>query len=253
MRPARRAGAERLRRALMLGFANRLARRMPQHNGYRTLGAGATLAQLHPATARIAADEAGLLPEWLIYHELVATARTFLSKARQPDGGSAGRLAWLLPCVCPRVGSYACQADVFFEAYVCTSRTACARSGSGLEGRSERARADPASQGGSPRAGVPGGGGVGGGGAAQAAQRGRGAAQRRRDRGAGGRARCVAGRAGGVAAARGAGGRAEEQRRGGGRRARPLPGAPGCQGAVTRRHGPLCACCLIAERLVSTR
>lgn len=80
--PAFCAGAERLRRALMLGFANRLARRMPQHNGYKTLGAGATLAQLHPATARIAADDSGLLPEWLIYHELVATARTFLSKAR---------------------------------------------------------------------------------------------------------------------------------------------------------------------------
>ena len=79
---AQGAGAERLRRALMLGFANRLARRMPQHNGYKTLGAGATLAQLHPATAKIATDDSGLLPEWLIYHELVATARTFLSKAR---------------------------------------------------------------------------------------------------------------------------------------------------------------------------
>ena len=86
-----RAGAERLRRALMLGFANRLARRMPQHNGYKTLGAGATLAQLHPATARIAADDTGLLPEWLIYHELVATARTFLSKACFLPRRSAGR------------------------------------------------------------------------------------------------------------------------------------------------------------------
>ena len=84
------AGAERLRRALMLGFANRLARRMPQHNGYKTLGAGATLAQLHPATARIAADDSGLLPEWLIYHELVATARTFLSKARFPAKAQRG-------------------------------------------------------------------------------------------------------------------------------------------------------------------
>ena len=73
----------------MLGFANRLARRMPQHNGYKTLGAGATLAQLHPATARIAADDSGLLPEWLIYHELVATARTYLSKARSTEAAVA--------------------------------------------------------------------------------------------------------------------------------------------------------------------
>jgi hypothetical protein len=36
------------------------------------------LGQLHPATARIEPDEDGLLPEWIIYHELVATARTFL-------------------------------------------------------------------------------------------------------------------------------------------------------------------------------
>lgn len=36
------------------------------------------LGQLHPATARIEPDADGLLPEWIIYHELVATARTFL-------------------------------------------------------------------------------------------------------------------------------------------------------------------------------
>ena len=71
---------ERLRQALAIGFANRLARRMSQHNGYKTLGEHTVLAQLHPSTARIAPDEDGLLPEWLIYHELLATARTFLSK-----------------------------------------------------------------------------------------------------------------------------------------------------------------------------
>jgi len=113
----------------MLGFVNRLARRMPQHNGYRTLGAGATLAQLHPATARIAADEAGLLPEWLVYHELVATARTFLSKARRPGRGGLPRRVRARPCVW--VGLLRRQADMHLEACGCMSQKACDRSGPG--------------------------------------------------------------------------------------------------------------------------
>jgi ATP-dependent RNA helicase DHX8/PRP22 len=68
-----------LRMALAIGFANRLARRLPTHNGYRTLGESASLATLHPGTARIDADEDGLLPEWCVYHELVATSRVFLT------------------------------------------------------------------------------------------------------------------------------------------------------------------------------
>lgn len=71
-----------LRQALLIGFANRLARRMTTHNGYKTLSEPSTLAQLHPSTARIAADDDGLLPEWVIYHELVATSRIFLSRVR---------------------------------------------------------------------------------------------------------------------------------------------------------------------------
>lgn len=63
-----------------MGFANRLARRMPRHNGYKTLNERATLAQLHPATARIAADEDGLMPDFVIYYALVATAKVFLNK-----------------------------------------------------------------------------------------------------------------------------------------------------------------------------
>ncbi|KAI7837808.1 hypothetical protein COHA_008436 [Chlorella ohadii] len=69
-----------LRMALTIGFANRLARRMPMHNGYRTLGESSTLAQLHPSCARVAADDDGLLPEWMVYHELVSTGRVYLSK-----------------------------------------------------------------------------------------------------------------------------------------------------------------------------
>ncbi|BDA44197.1 ATP-dependent RNA helicase DHX8 [Coccomyxa sp. Obi] len=74
------AGVDDLRKALLVGFANRLARRMPRHNGYKTLNERATLAQLHPATARIAADEDGLMPEFVIYYALVATAKVFLNK-----------------------------------------------------------------------------------------------------------------------------------------------------------------------------
>ncbi|EIE25953.1 putative ATP-dependent RNA helicase [Coccomyxa subellipsoidea C-169] len=79
------AGVDALRRALLVGFANRLARRMPRHNGYKTLNERATLAQLHPATARIAADEDGLMPEFVIYYALFATAKVFLSKVCPMD------------------------------------------------------------------------------------------------------------------------------------------------------------------------
>ncbi len=37
--------------------------------------------QLHPSCARVAADDDGLLPEWMVYHELVSTGRVYLSKA----------------------------------------------------------------------------------------------------------------------------------------------------------------------------
>ena len=71
-----------LREALVIGGANKLARRMSRHNGYKTLGEHATLAQLHPSTARVAPDDDGLLPEWVVYNEMVATAKTFLSKVQ---------------------------------------------------------------------------------------------------------------------------------------------------------------------------
>lgn len=77
-----------VRRAVLAGSAPRLARRMDLHNGYRTLGPHATLAQLHPCTSRLSADEDGLLPEWLVFHELVATARIFLSKVQACAHGS---------------------------------------------------------------------------------------------------------------------------------------------------------------------
>ncbi len=83
-----------LRHALCLGFANKLARRMAHHNGYRTLGDVAVLAQLHAAcTPALAdADGAGLAPEWVVYHELVATGpRPFLRNV------CAVEEAWVAP------------------------------------------------------------------------------------------------------------------------------------------------------------
>lgn len=74
------AGTDQLRKALLTGFANRLARRMARHNGYKTLNETPILAQLHPSSARIAADEDGLLPEFVIYFTLVATSKVFLQK-----------------------------------------------------------------------------------------------------------------------------------------------------------------------------
>jgi len=69
--------------AITTGFAHKLARRLPRHNGYRTLGTGAMvgggqLAQPHPSCSCLAEDEDGLLPEWIVYHELVATTRPYL-------------------------------------------------------------------------------------------------------------------------------------------------------------------------------
>ena len=73
-----------LRRALAAGFANRLARRLPSHNGYRTLGDRSVLAALHPSNARVAATGhrggGGLGPEWVVYHELRSTSKAYLLK-----------------------------------------------------------------------------------------------------------------------------------------------------------------------------
>lgn len=72
-----------VRQALAIGFANRLARRMMSHNGYKTYNENATLAQLHPGSSNLRADIEGLYPEWVVYHELVTTSRPFLRQVFQ--------------------------------------------------------------------------------------------------------------------------------------------------------------------------
>jgi hypothetical protein len=68
---------------------------MRLHNGYRTMAEGGQLAQLHPASAQLQADEDGLLPEWLLYHEFVATSRPFLRQVGARRGGAAAAAAGL--------------------------------------------------------------------------------------------------------------------------------------------------------------
>ncbi|XP_073395276.1 probable pre-mRNA-splicing factor ATP-dependent RNA helicase DEAH4 [Physcomitrium patens] len=70
--------ARSLRKALCQGYACRLAQRMPKHNGYHTVGNKSQLVQLHPATSPLQVDEDGLYPEWILYHELMASSRAFL-------------------------------------------------------------------------------------------------------------------------------------------------------------------------------
>lgn len=49
---------------------------MPHHNGYRTMVEGhSQLVQVHPNCVQMRVSDDGLLPDWIIYHELVNTGR----------------------------------------------------------------------------------------------------------------------------------------------------------------------------------
>ncbi|XP_002962098.2 probable pre-mRNA-splicing factor ATP-dependent RNA helicase DEAH4 [Selaginella moellendorffii] len=69
-----------LRKAFAEGFANRLAHRLPNHNGYRTLAQSSHLVQVHPSACKMEIDADGLLPEWILYHELLTTTRPYIKK-----------------------------------------------------------------------------------------------------------------------------------------------------------------------------
>lgn len=75
-----------LRRALCIGFSNRLAQRMSRHNGYRTLGIKSQLVQIHPSACSMEVDDDGLLPEWVVYNELVNTGRPFIRHVCAVEG-----------------------------------------------------------------------------------------------------------------------------------------------------------------------
>lgn len=64
----------------------RLAHRMSMHNGYRPLNPNAPLCELHPSCSKLKPDDDGLLPEWIVYHEIIETSRPFLTKVSPVDG-----------------------------------------------------------------------------------------------------------------------------------------------------------------------
>ncbi|CAA0818351.1 RNA helicase family protein [Striga hermonthica] len=66
-----------LRKALCSGYANQLAERMIRHNGYRTAGFKSQLVQVHPSSV-LKPDEDGMLPNYVVYHELIATTRPYM-------------------------------------------------------------------------------------------------------------------------------------------------------------------------------
>lgn len=79
-----------LRNCLCVGYASQLAERMIRHNGYRTLGFKAQLAQVHPLSV-LKGDEDGMLPNYLVYHELIATSRPFMRNVCVVE------MSWVLP------------------------------------------------------------------------------------------------------------------------------------------------------------
>ncbi|KAK0591465.1 hypothetical protein LWI29_002365 [Acer saccharum] len=79
-----------LRKALCVGYANQLAERMLRHNGYRTVGFKSQLVQVHPSSV-LKADEEGTLPDYVVYHELIATSRPYMRNV------CAVEMAWVTP------------------------------------------------------------------------------------------------------------------------------------------------------------
>lgn len=79
-----------LRKALCVGFANQLAERMIRHNGYRTLGLKSQLVQVHPSSV-LQPDEDGMLPNYVVYHELITTSSPFMRNV------CAVEMQWISP------------------------------------------------------------------------------------------------------------------------------------------------------------
>ncbi|CAI9779386.1 unnamed protein product [Fraxinus pennsylvanica] len=79
-----------LRKALCSGYANQLAERMIRHNGYRTVGFKSQVVQVHPSSV-LKPDEEGMLPNYVVYHELIATSRPYMRNV------CAVEMAWVTP------------------------------------------------------------------------------------------------------------------------------------------------------------
>lgn len=79
-----------LRKALCIGYANQLAERMIRHNGYRPLGFKSELVQVHPSSV-LKSDEDGMLPNYVVYHELIVTSHPFMRNV------CAVEMRWVAP------------------------------------------------------------------------------------------------------------------------------------------------------------
>ena len=74
-----RSRTKNVRKALAKGFISKIARRGTASNCFKTFAFEAkTLTEVHPSSARALADEDGLLPDWIVYHEMIMTSRPFL-------------------------------------------------------------------------------------------------------------------------------------------------------------------------------
>ncbi|XP_004504465.1 probable pre-mRNA-splicing factor ATP-dependent RNA helicase DEAH4 [Cicer arietinum] len=81
-----------LRKALCVGYANQLAERKMHHNGYRTLGFQGQVVQVHPSSA-LSSDELGKFPDYVVYHELIATPRPFMRNVCSVE------MKWVIPII----------------------------------------------------------------------------------------------------------------------------------------------------------
>lgn len=97
-----RSSVRSIQRALAVGFSPHLARRMAMHNGYRPImSVGTALAQAHPNGAPLAVDDDGLLPEYIVYNEMVSTGvqGKVLLKGCCPVYDTA----WVRRCIVPKL------------------------------------------------------------------------------------------------------------------------------------------------------
>ncbi|CAA7396407.1 unnamed protein product [Spirodela intermedia] len=81
---------QKLRRALCKGYGNQLAERMLHHNGYRSIGFRSQLVQVHPSSV-LKEDEDGRLPDYVVYHELMATPHPFMRSVCSVE------MSWAVP------------------------------------------------------------------------------------------------------------------------------------------------------------
>ncbi|KAK7246966.1 hypothetical protein RIF29_41839 [Crotalaria pallida] len=87
-----RRGYRNLRKALCVGYANQLAERKMHHNGYRTLGFQAQVVQVHPSSV-LKADDLGKFPDYVVYHELIATPRPYMRNVCSVE------MRWVVPVI----------------------------------------------------------------------------------------------------------------------------------------------------------